>query len=197
MWFPYVNWESALIYTMDRQTLCFTVANFVYVVFYVLFLVRQKFFSRKTAGRITFSILVFIFPLEAFQSSFSLCRSFSKHSHKEIACFFPTIGGDGSRQYCSGAAIFIRLLQYTAIFCSSFKYCRKFATVKQRVWRSNTFLTTVFKTVLKYVFNTFSSPRGLLFQNGAFSLQFFEKVVLKVIVAKICNGKTKGLAILM
>ena len=28
-----------------------------------------------------------------------------------------------------------------------------------------------------------------------FSLQFFEKVVLKVIVAKICNGKTKGLAI--
>ena len=28
-----------------------------------------------------------------------------------------------------------------------------------------------------------------------FSLQFFEKVVLKIIVAKICNGKTKGLAI--
>ena len=28
-----------------------------------------------------------------------------------------------------------------------------------------------------------------------FSLQFCEKVLLKVIVAKICNGKTKGLAI--
>ena len=32
-------------------------------------------------------------------------------------------------------------------------------------------------------------------QLPSFSLQFFEKVVLKVIVAKICNGKTKGLAI--
>ena len=59
------------------------------VKFYVLFLVRQKFFSRKTAGRITFSILVFIFPLEAkncrenhffqFQSSFSLWRPFGLH----------------------------------------------------------------------------------------------------------------------
>ena len=31
-------------------------------------------------------------------------------------------------------------------------------------------------------------------QMRRFSLQFCEKVILKVIVAKICNGKIKGLA---
>ena len=55
-------------------------------------------------------ILVIIFLLKASQSSFSLCRCFSKHLHKEIACFFPTVGGDGSRQSSSDTAIFIRVL---------------------------------------------------------------------------------------
>ena len=36
-----------------------------------------------------------------------------------------------------------------------------------------------------------------VFTFRALSLQLFEKVVLKVIVAKICNGKIRGLATLV
>ena len=42
-------------------------------------------------------VLVFIFPLG--------------HLHKEIACFFSTIGGDGIRQCRSDAAILAAVLR--------------------------------------------------------------------------------------
>ena len=38
--------------------------------------------------------------------------------------------------------------------CVVFSYCQTVATVKQRVWRSNTFFTTVLNTVVKQLFNT-------------------------------------------
>ena len=126
-------------------------ASFVRVVWKsVLFLMGGKLCNGKTKGL----AIQYIFHC-FFENSSEICIQYIFHDclnlHKENAHVFSTIGEVRSRQWGSVAASFVRVFLKKCIVFRN----EKIATVKQRVWRSNTFFTTVLKTVVKYAFNIF------------------------------------------